>query len=181
MANEKTLDKSEGTKIEVTLKAQRKKPKSYLNVNDLEIPEEIEIAFRKQGYHLRFVRFIKPGTSNELDYQNLGKRIQQGYTFVSSREAPELALTSFKRDIDIVGFDGGDFKDVIVKGDVALMKVPLENVLERQKEVATVVRNQMMAVNTQAKRSNLIDESRTETKTYKQRRGESREVGFAED
>lgn len=161
----------------------RRKPNSYVNTNDLHIPEDMAASFAKAGFHLRWVRFITAGTMNDIDYRNLGRRIQQGYSFVSIDEAPILALSSFKRDIEIVGMAGGDYKNVVIKGDLALMKVPVENVAERQDEMRQFTRQQLMSVNQQARSANLANESRSESRNYKgSRRGqESKYVDFAQD
>lgn len=160
----------------------RRKPNKYLNVNDLDVPPEVTQRFQRGGYGLRYVRFLKAGSSTEIDYSNIGKRIQQGYTFVSVKEAPELAMTSFKRDINMVGMDNGDFKDTIVKGDLALMKVPLINQEERRREVAELTRQHAQSVETDARRNKLLNASRSESRVYNvPKRGEGATVGFQTD
>lgn len=146
--------------------ASRKKPSKYMNVNDLDIPTEISERFAKAGWALRYIRFIKPGTANELDYQNLGKKLQQGFVFVQAEDVPEIAITSFKRDINLVGLEGGDFKGIVVKGDLALMQVPLENIKERRAEIAKMNKEAMMAVDLDARRGNLINESESTSQVY---------------
>jgi hypothetical protein len=60
--------------------------------NALTIPDNVQARFGNEGMSLRWIRISVRG---QEDSQNVGKKLQLGWTFVTPEEVPEMALTSF--------------------------------------------------------------------------------------
>jgi hypothetical protein len=69
-----------------------------------------------EGYVLRWIRVMLDGQD---DYQNIGRKEREGWTFVMAEECPELS-SGFKVQED------GRMTGCILRGDVALAKQPIE-------------------------------------------------------
>ena len=82
--------------------------------NALSNPDTVQAKFANDGMSLRWIRISIKGKE---DSQNVGKKLQLGWTFVTPDEVPEMALTSFVRD-------EGRYQGAVCRGDVALVKMP---------------------------------------------------------
>lgn len=111
----------------------------YREPNLLDIPENLENRFLDQGLKLRWIRVLQKGQD---DYQNVGKRIAEGWEFVSVDEVPELAHTSFVRE-------EGRYTGAVCRGDLALAKMPLKKAQNRQAYFENQSREMVNAVNAQ--------------------------------
>ena len=107
--------------------------------NWLDIPETIRQRFANSGNSLRWIRIT---IKNEEDYQNIGKRLSEGWEFVQADEVPELMATSFVRE-------GGRYSGAICRGDLALAKMPTELAESRQRFYENRSREMVQAVNSQ--------------------------------
>ena len=64
--------------------------RSYLETDSwLTIPEGILSTFKDQGYHLGWLRVYLNGSE---DYKAVGKKINEGWEFVTSDEVPEMTV-----------------------------------------------------------------------------------------
>jgi len=113
----------------------------YREPNLLDIPESVEERFLNQGLKLRWIRVLQKGQD---DYQNVGKRLAEGWQFVSVEEVPELQHTSFVRE-------EGRYLGAVCRGDLALAKMPLRKAQNRQayyegqsQEMVDAVNQQLM-------------------------------------
>jgi len=111
----------------------------YREPNLLDIPETLQNRFLDQGLKLRWIRVLQKGQD---DYQNVGKRIAEGWEFVSVDEVPELAHTSFVRE-------EGRYTGAVCRGDLALAKMPLKKAQNRQAYFENQSREMVNAVNAQ--------------------------------
>lgn len=116
----------------------------YREPNLLDIPESVEERFLNQGLKLRWIRVLQKGQD---DYQNVGKRLAEGWQFVPVEEVPELQHTSFVRE-------EGRYLGAVCRGDLALAKMPLKKAQNRQayyegqsQEMVEAVNQQLMGQN----------------------------------
>ena len=105
------------------------------------IPDAVKEKFNNSGMTLGWLRIEVKG--NE-DYQNIGKKQQQGWEFVKPEEVPEMGATSVVRK-------EGRYTGVVCRGDLALGKIPtfkLEakkaHYLNKSKEMMDAVNYQLM-------------------------------------
>ena len=123
------------------------------------IPNAVEEKFKNSGMTLGWLRIDLKG--NE-DYQNIGKKQQQGWEFVTPEEVPEMGATSIVRK-------EGRYAGVVCRGDLALGKIPtfkLEakkaHYLKKTNEMMDAVNQQLMSQsNSQAPISNTSKSSVT--------------------
>ena len=85
----------------------REQDMEYREPNMLDIPDETKIRFANEGMALRWIRINLRGQD---DYQNVGKRMQEGWQFVDVSEVPEMQHTSFVRDT-------GRYQGAVCRGD----------------------------------------------------------------
>lgn len=103
------------------------------------IPNAVEEKFKNSGMTLGWLRIDLKGKE---DYQNIGKKQQQGWEFVTPEEVPEMGATSIVRK-------EGRYAGVVCRGDLALGKIPTFK-LEAKKAHYLKKSGQMMdAVNQQ--------------------------------
>lgn len=89
----------------------------------LDIPEEVETRFLDLGIKLGWLRIYING---EEDYKAVGKKINEGWEFVTASEIPEMTIGyGYNKTTD-------RFENCIIRGDVALAKIPLSNWEERK-------------------------------------------------
>ena len=96
------------------------------------------------------------------DYQNIGKKQQQGWEFVTPEEVPEMGATSVVRK-------EGRYAGVVCRGDLALGKIPTfkldakkAHYLKKSHEMMDAVNQQLMSQsNSQAPISNTSKSSVT--------------------
>ena len=103
------------------------------------IPDVVNEKFKNSGMTLGWLRI---DLKDKEDYQNIGKKQQQGWEFVTPEEVPEMGATSIVRK-------EGRYAGVVCRGDLALGKIPTFK-LEAKKAHYLKKSGQMMdAVNQQ--------------------------------
>ena len=107
--------------------------------NALTIPDSVQARFANDGMSLRWIRISIRG---QEDIQNVGKKLQLGWTFVTPDEVPEMALTSFVRD-------EGRYQGAVCRGDLALAKMPTGKYQARARYFQNKSQQLMQAVNSQ--------------------------------
>ena len=105
----------------------------------LSIPNTVQERFQNEGLDLRWIRISLRG---QEDIMNVGKREQEGWTFVEPGEVPEMASTSDVRD-------EGRYLGTVCRGDVALAKKPINQVKARRAFYEKKANDMMDAVNAQ--------------------------------
>ena len=105
----------------------------------LSIPNAVQERFQNEGLDLRWIRISIRG---QEDIMNVGKREQEGWTFVEPGEVPEMASTSYVRD-------EGRYLGTVCRGDVALAKKPINQVKARRAFYEKKANDMMDAVNAQ--------------------------------
>jgi hypothetical protein len=117
----------------------REQDMEYREPSLLDIPDSVSERFLNQGLTLRWIRVM---TRNQDDYKNVGKKVQEGWQFVTVDEVPELQHNSFVRD-------EGRYKGAVCRGDLALAKMPLQKAQNRQAYFENQSREMVDAVNQQ--------------------------------
>ena len=105
----------------------------------LSIPNTVQERFQNEGLDLRWIRISLRGQEYIM---NVGKREQEGWTFVEPGEVPEMASTSYVRD-------EGRYLGTVCRGDVALAKKPINQVKARRAFYEKKANDMMDAVNAQ--------------------------------
>ena len=105
----------------------------------LSIPNTVQERFQNEGLDLRWIRISLRG---QEDIMNVGKREQEGCTFVEPGEVPQMASTSYVRD-------EGRYLGTVCRGDVALAKKPINQVKARRAFYEKKANDMMDAVNAQ--------------------------------
>ena len=105
----------------------------------LSIPNTVQERFQNEGLDLRWIRISLRG---QEDIMNVGKREQEGWTFVEPGEVPEMASTSYVRG-------EGRYLGTVCRGDVALAKKPINQVKARRAFYEKKANDMMDAVNAQ--------------------------------
>ena len=105
----------------------------------LAIPEEVTDRFKNQSMVLRWIRIQIRGAD---DYQNVGKRQRDGWVFVTPDEVPELGASS-------TVMERGRYAGTVVRGDVALAKMPEDRAIARREYFVKKADDLMNAVNSQ--------------------------------
>ena len=111
----------------------------YREPNLLDIPDSIKNRFEDQGMTLRWIRISLKGSD---DYTNVGKRLAEGWQFVSLDEVPEMGHTSMVRN-------EGRYSGTVCRGDLALAKLPIKRALSRQRHFENASAEMVEAVNSQ--------------------------------
>ena len=109
----------------------------------LQIPESVQARFDGEQMSLRWIRISVRGQD---DISNVGKRLQEGWVFVTPDEVPEMGVTSFVRE-------DGRYQGTVCRGDLALAKMPSGKVKARQKFYEKKANDMMDAVNAQLMKS----------------------------
>lgn len=111
----------------------------YREPNLLDIPTPIKNRFEDQGMTLRWIRISLKGSD---DYTNVGKRLAEGWQFVSLDEVPEMGHTSMVRE-------EGRYSGTVCRGDLALAKLPIKRAESRQRHFENASAEMVDAVNSQ--------------------------------
>ena len=105
------------------------------------IPDAVKEKFNNSGMTLGWLRIEVKGKE---DYQNIGKKQQQGWEFVKPEEVPEMGATSVVRK-------EGRYTGVVCRGDLALGKIPTfklqakkDHYVKQSKEMMDAVNSQLM-------------------------------------
>jgi len=117
----------------------REQYEEYQEPNMLDIPDSIRIRFANEGMTLRWIRINLRGQD---DYKNVGKKMQEGWQFVTVDEVPEMQHTSFVKE-------AGRYEGTVCRGDLALAKMPLAKSQARQRYYEGKSQDMVDAVNQQ--------------------------------
>ena len=131
--------------------------------NALAIPDHVQARFDSEGMALRWIRISIKGTD---DISNVGKKLQEGWVFVTPDEVPEMSITSFVRE-------DGRYQGTVCRGDLALAKMPSDLAESRQEFYEQKSREAVGAVNAQLMRNSdsrmpISNTSRSRVTTGKQ-------------
>lgn len=102
-----------------TTEQEFEKYETYTPPSSYELPREVREAFENQGLSLRFVRVI---LDNKEDYKNVSDKRREGYEFVTISELPHHLRSMF--ETKSFGSAQAKFSDIVMVGDLALMKIP---------------------------------------------------------
>ena len=91
----------------------REKEWTYEEQDALHIPDMTKARFDSQDMHLRWIRINNKGVD---DYLNVGKKLNEGWVFVTPDEVPEMSSSS-------IVMEGGRYAGVVNRGDLALAKI----------------------------------------------------------
>ena len=105
----------------------------------LTIPPIVKDRFDQEGMALRWIRVSLKGKD---DIQNVGKRLSEGWQFVTLEEGPELAHNSFVKE-------EGKYTGAICRGDLALAKMTKARAQSRKEFYENKSREAVQAVNMQ--------------------------------
>lgn len=108
--------------------------------SELDLPPDIVESFEGQGYSLRWIRILI--NNGAEDIKNIGRRLRQGYTFVTFDELPE-EYKQYYSSTKLSKFNS----EVIAFGDVALAKIPTKFKVESQRRGEQRAIDQESAIN----------------------------------
>lgn len=111
----------------------------YTEPNLLDIPQNVIERFHDEGMTLRWIRITLKGGD---DYTNVGKRLAEGWEFVSLEEVPEMMHTSMVRE-------DGRYKGTVCRGDLALAKMSAKRAEARKRHFENASVELVDAVNAQ--------------------------------
>ena len=120
------------TREETSRKREWKEP------NELEVPESLTRRLRSEGYGTRWIRILLEGKPDPV---NVMTRLREGYEFVRKDDAPEWA--------DAPNLDYGSHGNLIVIGDLALAKLPLDISESRTRQIGERTQALADAINRQ--------------------------------
>jgi hypothetical protein len=83
--------------------------------NELDVPESLVRRLKSEGFGTRWIRVLLEGKPDPV---NVMTKMREGYAFVSKDEAPEW--------VGAPVMDYGNHGNIIVIGDLALAKLPLD-------------------------------------------------------
>ena len=116
---------------------------TYEEPNALEIPDPVINRFTNEGMSLRWIRINLKGVD---DYQNVGKRMAEGWAWVTPDEVPEMAVSSIVQE-------NGRYIGTVCRGDLALAKMPTGKAEARTRYFEKKGQQLMHAVNSQLENS----------------------------
>lgn len=158
--NKKATTTVEEQETEGTPVKRAYKKVSYEPPNPLRIPEEVKNHFLNQGIRLRWVRIIDPETQGS-DWKNINEKQDEGYEFVQTTEVEKFP----KFKVKVRPGHLPDHKTLLTVGDVALMKIPVENAIARQEYFEDLNRQQMSAIDNELRRNKVIVNNKTSVTT----------------
>ena len=126
------------------------------------IPREVEERYNQQDMSLGWLRILLNGQD---DYQEVGKKQQQGGEFVSPEEVPEMGATSTVRE-------EGRYAGVVCRGVIALGKIPTVKLEAKRKHYRGKANDMLDAVNAQLMRhsnSQMPISNSSKSRTFKGR------------
>jgi hypothetical protein len=116
---------------------------TYEEPDALNIPNQVKNRFTNEGMSLRWIRINLKGID---DYQNVGKKMAEGWTWVTPEEVPEMALSSIVQE-------NGRYSGTVCRGDLALAKMPTGKLEARKRHYENKSAQLMRAVNSQLENS----------------------------
>tara|TARA_R110000787_G_scaffold57030_1_gene130643 strand:- start:46 stop:528 length:483 start_codon:yes stop_codon:yes gene_type:complete len=105
----------------------------------LDVPDIVVNRFNAEDMTLRWIRISLKG---EDDYKNVGNKMSQGWVFVTPEEVPEMLHSA-------TVLDTGRYTNCVVRGDVALAKMPRGKAKARNDYYENKANAMMEAVNQQ--------------------------------
>ena len=127
------------------LESRENNQREYLETDSwLTIPPNLVDNYKGQGYHLGWLRIYLKG---DEDYKAVGQKINEGWEFVTADEVPEMTKG--------YGYSqaGDRFDNCIVRGDVALAKIPThifdarnEAAVQRNREMNDAIDQRLMSM-----------------------------------
>tara|TARA_R100001224_G_C3990809_1_gene139196 strand:- start:126 stop:623 length:498 start_codon:yes stop_codon:yes gene_type:complete len=116
---------------------------TYEEPNALDIPDQVMNRMANEGMSLRWIRIHLKGVD---DYQNVGKKMAEGWTWVTPEEVPEMAISSVVQE-------NGRYSGTVCRGDLALAKMPTGKLEARKRYYENKSQQLMNAVNAQLENS----------------------------
>ena len=135
--------RNESRSTEKREKNTREEEWTFEEPDALNIPDAVKARFDSEGMSLRWLRILLKGQD---DITNVGKKLQEGWVFVTPDEIPEMAVTSFVRE-------EGRYLGAVCRGDLALAKMPTGKVKARKRFYEKKANDMMDAVNAQLMKS----------------------------
>lgn len=111
----------------VKAEGERKRPTrkvKYERIAQTTIPKDVKDMFLRDDWVLRWVRFQING---EEDYRGLGRRINEGFEFVTEKEVPQSFLARCQIQ------NTKNQKGLITSGDCVLMKADVNLIEDRKR------------------------------------------------
>lgn len=110
----------------------------------LDIPKEVVNRFANEGMSLGWLRLTIKGKD---DVAHVGRKMQEGWQFVTKEEVPEMEHSSIVKD-------EGRYTGAVCRGDVALGKIPTGRIEARKAYYKDKSDSLMDAVNNQLMKNN---------------------------
>jgi hypothetical protein len=110
----------------------------------LDIPKEVVNRFANEGMSLGWLRLTIKGKD---DVAHIGRKMQEGWQFVTKEEVPEMEHSSIVKD-------EGRYTGAVCRGDVALGKIPTGRIEARKAYYKDKSDSLMDAVNNQLMKNN---------------------------
>jgi hypothetical protein len=124
----------------------KKRKLEWKDPNELDIPDSLKERLRSQGYGTRWIRVMIQG---QPDPKNVMLRTREGYEFVTKQEAPEWP--------DAPTYEYGTHGSLIIIGDLALAKLPLEITKDRNRKMAQKTRDLTDAIARQLQENQVLN------------------------
>tara|TARA_R110002012_G_scaffold289306_1_gene482331 strand:- start:5458 stop:5946 length:489 start_codon:yes stop_codon:yes gene_type:complete len=116
---------------------------TYEEPDALDVPNTVLEKFNAQDMDLRWIRINTKGVD---DYINVGKKLNEGWVFVTPSEVPEMSTSS-------IVLEEGRYAGVVSRGDLALAKIEKGRHAARTKHFQKKSEDLMTAIDTQLDRS----------------------------
>jgi len=129
--------------------------------NELDVPESLSQRFNSEGFGTRWIRVMLEGKPDPV---NVMTRLREGYEFVRKDEAPEWP--------EAPSMEYGTHGNLIVIGDLALAKLPLDISESRTRQMAERTRaladaiDRQLAENRQLNRAMPISNRGSSSKVF---------------
>ena len=129
--------------------------------NELDVPESLSRRFNSEGFGTRWIRVMLEGKPDPV---NVMTRLREGYEFVRKDEAPEWP--------EAPSMEYGTHGNLIVIGDLALAKLPLDISESRTRQMAERTRaladaiDRQLAENRQLNRAMPISNRGSSSKVF---------------
>ena len=116
---------------------------TYEEPDALNIPDIVKQRFEAEEMDLRWVRINTKGVD---DYINVGKKLNEGWVFVTPNEVPEMSTSS-------IVLEEGRYAGVVSRGDLALAKIEKGRHAARTRHFEKKSQDLMTAIDVQLDKS----------------------------
>jgi len=116
--------------------------------NELEVPESLVRRLKSEGFGTRWIRILLEGKPDPV---NVMTKMREGYEFVRKDEAPEW--------VGAPAMDYGSHGNIIVIGDLALAKLPLDISESRTRQMAEKTQSLTDAINRQLQENRRLNQA----------------------